>query len=106
MLMLTAVTRWRLSIQLLTSLPKRQERKLSTWESSEVACACIWKMGAGRPSDQGHPRLHTEFEASLGYIRPCLRKERKGREKGGKGNQNESDWVERVCNSSYSESER
>ena len=34
------------------------------------------------PGVQSHPQLHSEFEASLGYKRPCLKKkERKKRER-------------------------
>ena len=32
-----------------------------------------WEMEAGGSGVQGHPWLHSEFEASLGYMRPCLK---------------------------------
>lgn len=36
----------------------------------------------GRQKDQkfkGHPQVHSEFEASLGYMRPCFRNKKRGR---------------------------
>lgn len=32
-----------------------------------------WEVKTGGPEGQSHPRLGNEFEASLGYLRPCLR---------------------------------
>jgi hypothetical protein len=32
---------------------------------------------AGRPELQGYPWLHTEFEASMEYTKPCLKKKKK-----------------------------
>ena len=33
-------------------------------------------MEAGGSGVQGHPRLHSELEASLGYKRTCLKKQK------------------------------
>lgn len=42
-------------------------------------------MEADRESEvQSHPLLHSEFEVSLGYIRPCRKERREGEREGGK----------------------
>lgn len=38
-------------------------------------------MKAGRAAGQGHHPLHTKLEASMGYIRPCLTKPKRQKEK-------------------------
>lgn len=38
-----------------------------------------WKVGAGGPRVQGHPQLHTEFQA--GSIRPYLKTNKQQKEK-------------------------
>lgn len=38
---------------------------------------CTWEAEAGGSETQGHPQLHCEFEASLGYMTLCLREEGK-----------------------------
>jgi hypothetical protein len=34
-------------------------------------------MRAGKSEIQDHPQLQNEFETSLGYLRPCLKKEKR-----------------------------
>lgn len=41
----------------------------------------IQEMEAGRAGGQGHPPPHTKFEASMGYMRPCLTKPKRQKEK-------------------------
>lgn len=36
----------------------------------------FWEVEAEGSGVQGHPQLHSEFEASLGYIRSCLKKKK------------------------------
>lgn len=45
------------------------------------ACNPMWEVEAGRSGIQGHFWLHSEVEAILGYMRPCLKKNifRKGK---------------------------
>jgi hypothetical protein len=45
-------------------------------------------VAAGRPQAQRHPQLRKELEASLGYMRPCVRKA--GRKKGRRKEEKES----------------
>jgi hypothetical protein len=47
-------------------------------------------MEAGVPEVQGHPWLHCEFQASLGYVRSYLKKSR-GRGRGGGGGEREGE---------------
>lgn len=44
----------------------------------------VREMGAGRPEIQGHPRLHSESETNLDYMRP-VKKEREEDEVGRRG---------------------
>ena len=44
--------------------------KLSTWE-----------MEAGKPELQSYPQLHSELKASLGYMRSCLKEEKRKEER-------------------------
>jgi hypothetical protein len=44
--------------------------KLSTWE-----------MEAGKPELQSYPQLHSELKASLGYMRSCLKEEKRKEKK-------------------------
>lgn len=38
---------------------------------------CICRYEAGGSGDEGQLGLHHEFEANLGYVRPCLKERRK-----------------------------
>lgn len=60
-------------------------QNFTSWKLGIVASASkfsTWKIkGGGSGGIQGHPWLHNEFEASLSYVRPCL-KTPKGRAQG------------------------
>lgn len=59
--------------------------------------ASTWKVEAGKANVQGCPQLHNELEASLGYMRSCLKKpesdfyslSRRGSGKSGQGWRNQ-----------------
>lgn len=44
-----------------------------------------WEVDAGGERAQGHPRLQSEFKASLGYVKPCLNSNRQIKEPQYKG---------------------
>lgn len=52
--------------------------QLHTYQMCMVVHSCntgIGKVGAGRPKVQGNPQSYNEYEASLGYKRPYLKKQ-------------------------------
>lgn len=45
-----------------------------------VVQACNPSTEAGRPEVHDPPQLHIQFEASLAYVRPCLKRKKNMRE--------------------------
>lgn len=44
----------------------------------------FWEVEARRSEIQSYPWLRNVFEANLGYMRPCLQKDKRGWEQGGR----------------------
>lgn len=63
----------------LPSLHKTLVWSLVLHKLSEVGDGHIWEREAGDSEDQGHPQLHNDFEASLGYVRSCQKTNKQSR---------------------------
>lgn len=69
----------------------------STRETGCGSCLSVynpstWEMAAGELEIQDHPPLYSEFQAKLGYIRLCVKREKKEVEKEEEGDIGGQAW--------------
>jgi hypothetical protein len=53
---------------------KKKKKKVKTTTVGDICFSSTHEVTAGQSEVQGHPQLHSEFKASLGYMSTCFKK--------------------------------